>query len=421
MEQKSKHEQVLEIVNEVATLAAKLGIVHNGAEDVALDGRHITIRGQKLLYFGSCSYLGLEHDARLKAAAMEAADKYGTQFSSSRAYVSSRYYQEAEQLMTQMFNRPSVIVQSLTLGHMSNIPVIVGDSDAVIMDSQVHDSVQTAVQLLKARNIRIELVRHNRIDMLEQRIKALKDSYRKIWFMADGVYSMQGDYAPMNDLYRLLDRYEQLNLYIDDIHGMSWAGRNGTGYVMSQVEYHDRLYLTTGLTKAFGVAGGLLVYPDEAHLQLVRNTSKAFIFSIQMPPMVLGAVIASAKIHLTDEIYTIQAELRSKILYFNAKAKELQLPLISETDSPIMFIGVGKPETGYNMVRRLMNAGFYTNISVFPSVSYNNTGLRIPVNNKLTTSDIDVILQTIAEQLPLALADSNASMNDIYKSFRLVA
>src|SRR6187401_1988305 len=203
MEQKSKHEQVQEIVNEVATLASQLGIVHNGTEDLTLDGRHITIRGQKLLFFGSCSYLGLEHDARLKAAAMEAADKYGTQFSSPRAYVSSRYYEEAESLMGQMFKQPSVIVQSLTLGHMSNIPVLVGDSDAVIMDAQVHDSVQTAVQLLKARNIRVELVRHNRVDMLEQRIRSLKDSYRKIWYMADGVYSMQGNYAPVNDLCKL--------------------------------------------------------------------------------------------------------------------------------------------------------------------------------------------------------------------------
>jgi len=421
MEQKSKHEQVQEIVNEVATLASQLGIVHNGTEDISLDGRHITIRRQKLLFFGSCSYLGLEHDPRLKAAAMEAADKYGTQFSSSRAYVSSRYYDESESLMRRMFNQPSVIVQSLTVGHMSNIPVLVGDSDAVIMDAQVHDSVQTAVQLLRARNIRVELVRHNRIDLLDQRIRSLKDSYKKIWFMADGVYSMQGDYAPMHELYQLLSKYEQLCLYLDDIHGMSWTGPNGTGYVMSQVPYHERLYLTTGLTKAFGVAGGLLVYPNESQLQLVKNTSKAFIFSIQMPPMILGAVVASAKIHLTDEIYTMQNELREKINYFNTKAKSLRLPLINETDSPIMFIGVGKPETGYNMVRRLMNAGYYANISVFPSVSYNNTGLRIPINNKLTVQDIDGLLETISQELPLALEDSHASLNDVYRSFRLVA
>lgn len=237
-----------------------------------------------------CGYLGLEHDPRIKAGAIEAINKYGTQFSSSRAYVSSSYYQQSEELLRKMFfGKPLLLLQSLTVGHMSNIPIIVGNDDAVIMDSQVHDSVQTAVQMLRNRDVHIELIRHNRIDMLESRVKALKDNYRKIWYMADGVYSMQGDYAPVKDLYRLADQYEQLHLYLDDIHGMSWAGPNGTGYVLSQGDYHPRLYLTTGLTKAFGTSGGLLIYPQEASFNLIKNTSKAFIFSIQMPPMVLGS------------------------------------------------------------------------------------------------------------------------------------
>jgi 7-keto-8-aminopelargonate synthetase-like enzyme len=210
-------------------------------------------------------------------------------------------------------------------------------------------------------------------------------------------------------------------MYIDDIHGMSWAGPHGTGYVLGEEKYHDRLYLTTGLTKAFGVAGGLLVYPNEAIKQLVKNTGKAFIFSIQMPPMILGAVAASARIHLSDEIYEWQKGLKQKVLHFNTRAKQLSLPIINETLSPIGFIGVGKPDVGYNMVRRLMNCGYYVNLSVFPSVSYNNTGLRIPVNNRLTFEDIDGILKTISEQLPFALDDSRSSMNDIMKSFKLVA
>lgn len=419
---KSKHDMVIDIVNQVASIAAKLGIVHNSTEDLVLDGRHITIRGQKLLYFGSCGYLGLEHDPRLKAGAIDAINRYGTQFSSSRAYVSSGYYKESEDLLSKMFNGKKVLLlQSLTVGHMSNIPILVGNDDAVIMDSQVHDSVQTAVQFLKNRDIHVELVRHNRMDMLESRIKALKSDYRKIWYMADGVYSMQGDFAPIKELYQLADQYEQLNLYIDDIHGMSWAGPNGTGYVLSQGEYHPRLYLTTGLTKAFGTAGGLLVYPDEAEFQLVKNTSKAFIFSIQMPPMILGATVEAAKIHLSPEIYDFQNELKAKMLFFNETAKKLGLPLINETLSPIGFIGVGKPDVGYNMVRRMMNKGFYFNLSVFPSVSYNNTGLRIPVNRMHTFEDISNLLNEIATQLPMALEDSQSSMEEIYKHFKLVA
>ncbi len=413
---------VIEIVNQVASIAAKLGIVHNSTDDEILDGRHITIRGKKMLYFGSCGYLGLEHDPRIKAGAIEAVNKYGTQFSSSRAYVSSSYYQQSEELLKKMFfGKPLLLLQSLTVGHMSNIPILVGNDDAVIMDSQVHDSVQTAVQLLRNRDIHIELIRHNRVDMLESRVKALKDDYRKIWYMADGVYSMQGDYAPVKDLYKLADQYEQLHLYLDDIHGMSWAGPNGTGYVLSQGDYHPRLYLTTGLTKAFGTSGGLLIYPEEASFNLIKNTSKAFIFSIQMPPMVLGATVESAKIHLSDEIYTFQDELRMKMEYFNSTAKKLGLPLINETNSPIGFIGVGKPDVGYNMVKRMMNQGYYFNLSVFPSVSYNNTGLRIPMNRLHTYEDIDNILNEIARQLPQALEDSKSSMSEIYKHFKLVA
>ncbi len=421
-ELKNKHEMVIDIVNQVATIASKLGIVHTSTEDISLDGRHITIKGEKLLYFGSCGYLGLEHDERIKNGAIDAVHKYGTQFSSSRAYVSSSYYAESEALLSKMFfNKPVLLLQSLTVGHMSNIPILVGNDDAVIMDSQVHDSVQTGVQFLKSRDIHTEIVRHNRIDILENRVKELSKEYKKVWYMADGVYSMQGDLAPIKELYQLADKYEQLHLYIDDIHGMSWAGPNGSGYVTSQGDYHPRLYLTTGLTKAFGTAGGLLIYPNVEEYQLIKNTSKAFIFSIQMPPMVLGATIEAAKIHLSPEIYTFQKELAEKMAFFNLTAKNLGLPLINETLSPIGFIGVGKPDVGYNMVRRMMNRGYYFNLSVFPSVSYNNTGLRIPINRLHTFEDIENLLKEISVQLPMALEDSHSSMSDIIKHFRLVA
>ncbi|MBL0032170.1 MAG: aminotransferase class I/II-fold pyridoxal phosphate-dependent enzyme [Bacteroidetes bacterium] len=281
-ELKDKHEMVMDIVNQVAAIAVKLGIVHTNTEDISLDGRHITIKGQKLLFFGSCGYLGLEQDERLKNGAIDAIRKYGTQFSSSRAYVSSAYYEQAEDLLSKIFlNKPVLLLQSLTVGHMSNIPVLVGKDDAVIMDAQVHDSIQTAVQFLKNRDIHTEIVRHNRIDILENRIKSLKDSYKKIWYMADGVYSMQGDLAPVKDLYRLADQYEQLHLYIDDIHGMSWTGQHGSGFVTSQGDYHPRLYLTTGLTKAFGAAGGLLVYPDAEIHKLVRITASHLSFQFK--------------------------------------------------------------------------------------------------------------------------------------------
>lgn len=417
----NKHELIREMINKVADITIRLGIVHQTTEDVSLDGRHITVNGERLLYFGSCGYLGLEHDSRLKLGAIRAIQKYGTQFSSSRAYVSSAFYAESEELLSRMFGKPSLLLQSLTVGHTTNIPLLVSNDDAIIMDAQVHDSVQNAVAMLHSRGIHVETVRHNRMDMLESRIKVLQEKYQKIWYMADGVYSMQGDFAPVKDLYALADRYEQLYLYLDDIHGMSWAGSNGTGYVMSQGEYHSKLFLTTGLTKGFGTAGGLLVFPDNDSFRMVKSNGKSFIFSIQMPPMILGATIESALIHLSPEIQDMQAELNSRIAFFNRTAHELGLPLIHDNHSPIRFIGVGKPDTGYNMVRRMMNRGYFFNLSVFPSVSYNRTGLRIPINRLNTYEDIERLLHELAHQLPLALNDSHSSLSEIQKHFRQVA
>jgi len=119
-ELKSKHQMMLEIVSEVADITTKLGVVHAETEDYTLDGRHIRIKGKDLLYFGSCSYLGLEHDARLKAAAIDTINRYGTHFASSRVYVSSVFYTEAEALFRKMFGKPVLMLQSVTLGHLSN-------------------------------------------------------------------------------------------------------------------------------------------------------------------------------------------------------------------------------------------------------------------------------------------------------------
>ena len=416
---KSKHQQMIEIIDQMLTSSSRLGITHLTTEDERFDGRHVRINGSDLLNFGSCSYLGLELDKRLINAAIDAVKRYGTQFSSSRAYVSVTLYNEVQNLLSQIFGKPVTLASTASLGHMSNIPVLVGDHDAVVYDIQVHASVQTALEMLKVRNIQVEPLRHNRIDLLEERIAKLKDKYDKIWFMADGVYSMYGDFLPVHQLKTLLDKYEQFHLYVDDAHGMSWTGKNGSGYVLSQIDFHPKLFLVLGLAKAFGSCGGVMVYPDEDSKRVVRNCGKTLIFSGPIQPPVLGASVASANIHLTNEIYKLQGELKKRILHFNSVAKSLMLPLINETDSPITFIGLGKPIVGYNLVRRLMNLGYYSNLSVFPSVSYNNTGLRSTITVHQTLKDIENLLGTIAEQLPKALADSQSSMEEVQKYFKL--
>ncbi len=416
----TNYEQNARIIDEVTITSSGMGISQLKTEDKEIHGQHLTFHGKKFVSFGSCSYLGLEQHPALKYKAIEAIEKFGTQFSSSRAYVSLGLYDELETLLGVMFEAPVIVSATTTLGHFSNIPVIVGSNDVVIMDTQVHASVQTAVQLLRGRNIPIEVIRHNRMDMLEDRIKDLKDKYERIWYMADGVYSMYGDYAPLKDIMQLLYNYNQLHLYMDDAHGMSWIGKNGTGYAKTVLPRHERVFLATSLNKAFAAGGGCLIFPNDEWRRKVRNCGSTMIFSGPLQPSLLGAGIASAEVHLSKEITTLQTELRDKIKYFVDLARTLELPLISNNLSPIKFIGVGKPGVGYSMVRRLMERGYYVNLSVFPSVSYKNTGLRIPMTNNHTVQDIEGLLYNIAELLPLALKEEDSSIKSIHQAFKMV-
>jgi len=417
----SQHERQVEIVNNVAQASADLGITFQTIQDKELDGRMITINKRPYINFGSCSYLGLETDARLKQGTIDAVLRYGTQFASSRAFLSVALYEEIEDLLSQIFEAPILLGPTTTLAHQSNLPILIGDQDAVILDQQVHESVQTAVKMLKLRNIHIEKVRHSRMDMLEDKIKTLGQKFRKVWYLADGIYSMLGDCAPMQELTTLLNKYEHFNLYIDDAHGMSCFGKHGAGYVKSQLWQHERVYLVTSIAKSFSACGGVMVYPNEKIKQKVRHCGGTMLFSGPIQPPVLGAAIASAKIHLSTEITTRQEALQSRVDFFNNKAAELSLPLIGKSESPIFFIGMGKPENGYQIVKKLMDNGYYANLSVFPSVSIKHTGLRIPITLHHTYDDIEHLLNIVAEQLPEVLAQTGGSIAAIHKAFERLA
>lgn len=232
---KIKHNNFLDSVVSVLSEAKDAGVLHLYAEGSSFNGRHITISGKELYHFGTTGYLGLEQDERLKEGAIQAITNYGTQFPLSKSYISHHLYGELESLISQVYGHHIIITKNSTLGHMAVIPSILEDGDGVILDHQVHWSVQNAVTPLKLRSIPVEMIRHSNLEMLEDKIKKLQSTCTKIWYMADGVYSMYGDYAPVEELIRLSTKYPQLYLYFDDVHGMSWKGHNGNGYVMSML------------------------------------------------------------------------------------------------------------------------------------------------------------------------------------------
>ncbi len=295
----------LSIINSIMENAREAGIIQQSANGSENQRGILHIQGKDVANFSSCSYLGLETDGRIKAAMIDAVGRYGSQFSCSRAYVSHGFYEELNVLLRQIFKAPVLITPTVTLGHQSNIPVLVGENDAVILDQQVHHSVKSAVAMISGDVGKLSLVKHNRMDRLEAAIEELHQQYEKVWYMADGVYSMYGDVCPIGEVYQLLDKYENFHLYIDDAHGLGWTGRHGAGYIYSQVEhFHPRMFFTTSLAKSFAAAGGVMVYSDEETMQKVRNCGGTMTFCGPIQPAVLAAAISSAYIHLGEGIFT---------------------------------------------------------------------------------------------------------------------
>lgn len=410
---------ILNTIDQIASQAKKQGLAHLHTQNSQLSDNCLILDEKEVVNFGSCSYLGLELDERLKNAAKEGIENFGTQFSSSRAYVSLGLYKSLENKLSQLFEAAVLVTPTTTLGHIGAIPVLVSSADAVIMDHQVHTSVQTAVGLVKAKDTHVELVRHNRLDLLEKRILELKGKHEKIWYMADGVYSMYGDLAPMDEIYALLDKYPELWFYVDDAHAMTAFGNRGRGVVLGSRAIHPRMVVAVSLNKAFATGGGALVFPTAELAQKVRNCGTTLITSGPMQPSALAAANACVDMHLSNEIKIYQDELAEKIRYTHLLLKKYNLPDLAEPTTPIFFVAVGLPKVGYNIINRMIESGYYLNLGIFPAVPIKNTGIRFTITRLHTFEQIENMIAAMAHHYPLALEEEGVTRNQIYAAFKI--
>lgn len=408
-----------DVINKIFNKNRELGFIHCSTEDEYLDGKNVTIQGKDYMYYGSCSYLGLETDERLKEAAIDAVRRYGSQFSCSRTFLQMGLYEEVESMLGEIMGKPTLLAPTTSLGHISVIPVIMGERDAIIADQQVHNSVRNAIQIAKADGVYVETLPHNNMERLETRIQILKQQYDRVWYYADGVYSMYGDAAKFDAIWDLLNRYEQFHFYVDDAHGMSWAGKHGRGLVLQNMPYHPRMVVTSSLAKGFANCGGVITFADEEQKNLIKNCGSSFIFSGPLQPAVLGAIKAAAQIHLSSEIETLQNELYERMIFFVDKARQLGVPVISNELTPIFFVGMGKQEVCFKMGKHLMEQGMYCNLAQFPAVSLKNAGLRIALTRHHSIQDINKLLETVAEAMPKFMAEENYSYEELYAAFNI--
>jgi len=396
-------EERLAITDEALTEAAEKGLLQLDLDDYALDGRLITLDGRPHVSFGSCSYLGLELDPRMRDATIDAVQRYGTQFSSSRGYLQSPQYRELEPLLDELFGGHVLVTPTTSLGHLATLPVIVGSGDAVILDHQVHASVQMAANQLRVQGATVELIRHNNMERLDAMVERVAKTHNRVWYMADGVYSMFADLAPFDELRALLDRHEQLHLYVDDSHGVGWAGKHGRGPALDALGGHPRVVAACSLNKSFAAAGGALVFPDAELWRKVRTAGGPMIFSGPIQPPLLGAAIQSAKIHLSDELPRLQAALRERVELFTALADEFLIPLASRDVTPIRYVPLGLPVVTHDVIKRVMADGFYVNIGMFPAVPMKHSGVRAALTLHHTLDDVRALVDSLAVHVPAAL------------------
>lgn len=415
---KINHNNYLDVVDNVWTSAKEKGIMHINSEEQRFNGKKFTIKGRDLINFGTCGYLGLEMHPDLIANSMELTKKFGTQLSMSRAYIRPTYIQELEELMSQIFDGNKVICYTSTSNaHISVIATIIKSDDLIILDQQVHFSVQFPCKNTKLQGTEVKMVRHSDYEMLEEMIRENYNKYNRIWYMADGVYSMHGDLPDTTILKNLLDKYPKLHLYFDDAHGMGWDGKNGAGYIYDRLGISERIVLISTLAKGFGCVGGTAIFADPEMYRRTDVFGGPLSYSHPLSPANVGAAIASAKIHLSNDIYTYQSELKELMDYMNRKLKEKNLTNISSPDSPIYFIGSGLNKVTRNFVHRILEEGIYVNTAVFPVVPNDKSGLRFTLTRHNTKADIDLLTDAMAYHLPKAIEEEGDSVERVYKEF----
>ncbi len=384
--------------------AQSMGVVLAETTSDKVDGRQMEINNQSLTSYASCSYLGLDQDERMKAAAVAAIEAYGTYFSTSRSYLQMGEYVELEAKLSQVFGAPTLVAPTTTLAHFSVMPVVVSTRDAIIIDYQAHNSLQDATIYMKGRGAHREVVPHNDMLTLRERIAKLSVLHDQVWYVFDGVYSIYGDVAPFDEIAALLEEFDNLYLYCDDAHGMGWAGKHGRGYALDQMPMHERMVLVTSLNKAVASGGGAIVLPSEQLRDVVRVTGKTLTFSGPIPPAGLASALVCADILLSDEIYELQHDLNELCKLFRDEATAAGLTIVDDSVSPVFYVGIGDLPTLFTVAKLLQEEyGIFVTPTGYPAVPFNKCGVRVTLTRTHTREQVLALVRGLDEMYQQAL------------------
>lgn len=359
------------------------------------EGTEVVIGGHRLLMLGSNNYLGLTTHPKVRQAAIDAVESFGTSCTGSRFLNGTlALHHTLEQRLAQFVNKEAALVFSTGMQvNLGTISSLVGKGEVVITDKDDHASIIDGAMLSFGKMMRF---RHNDVGDLERVLKKAGDSAKLV--VVDGVFSMGGDIAPLPEIVPLCEKYGA-RLMVDDAHSIGVLGR-GRG-TSAHFGLTDRVDLIMGtFSKSFASLGGFIAGDDDV-VHWIQHNARSLIFSASMPAHCVAPVLAALDViesepELVDRLWDVSERMRAglKELGFNTG--------VSET--PVIPVIIGGDAETFITWKALFDAGIYTNPVISPGVPEGMALLRTSYMATHTYEQIDRALgvfETVGRQMGL--------------------
>lgn len=349
-------------------------------------GAWVIVDGKKVLNMCANNYLGFANHPKLKEAAKKAIDEFGVGPAAVRtiAGTMSLHLELEEKLAKFKGAEATISFQSGFNANLATIPAIVGKEDAIFSDELNHASIIDGCRLSRATIIRFA---HRDPADLEKKLREEGGKYRRKLVITDGVFSMDGDIAPLPEIAEISEKYDAL-LMVDDAHGEGVLGRGGRG-IVDHFGLHGKVHIEVGtLSKAFGVVGGY-VAGSKALIEFLKQKGRPFLFSSAVTPADVAACIAAVDI-LTESDELVR-KLWDNASYFKKGMVERGFD-IGHSETPITPVMLGEAPLAQEFSRRLFEEGIFAQAIGYPTVPRGKARIRVMISATHSREDLDFAL-----------------------------
>ncbi len=347
------------------------------------------VDGKEVLMLCSNNYLGLSNHPKLKKAAIEAIEKYGVGSGSVRPIAGNMdiHMKLEDRLAEFKHTEASLTFSAGFTANQGLIPQLANEGDLIISDELNHGSIIDGVRLSKADRA---IYKHCDADDLARVLdKEEAKNYRRIMIITDGVFSMDGDIAPVDKIVTLAERHGAMT-YIDDAHGDGVLGERGRG-ITSHFKVEGRVHVEMGtFSKAFGVVGGYVAGSRDL-INYAFNRSRSWLLSASSPPPVAAACLAAIEVVESEPQHL--ENLWKNTRYFKKALKDLGFD-IGQSQTPITPVIVGESAVAKQMSARLFEEGVFALPIVFPMVARDKARIRTMMNAALQQEHLDYAINT---------------------------